>query len=85
MVDVSGVPFVFKRLDHLVLRTENIEKLREFYLSLGCNVVRDLTKTLGLLQLRLGVSMLTSMVNWACPEAQHQLLQGGIWIILPSG
>ena len=58
MVDVSGVPFVCKRLDHLVLRTENIEKLREFYLSLGCNVVRDLTKTLGLLQLRLGVSML---------------------------
>ena len=58
MVQVSGVPFVVERLDHLVLRTENIEKLRDFYLSLGCIVVRDLTKTVGLLQLRLGTSML---------------------------
>ena len=58
MADVSGAPFVFKCLDHVVLRTENIEKMRGFYLSLGCNVVRDLTQTLGLLQLRLGASML---------------------------
>ena len=58
MADPDGVPFAFERLDHLVLRTENIEGLREFYLGLGCTVVRDLTETIGLLQLRLGASML---------------------------
>ena len=58
MPDPDGVPFTFERLDHLVLRTENIEGLREFYLGLGCTVVRDLTETIGLLQLGLGASML---------------------------
>ena len=58
MPDPDGVPFTIERLDHLVLRTENIEGLREFYLGLGCTVVRDLTETIGLLQLRLGASML---------------------------
>ena len=58
MPDPEGVPFTFERLDHLVLRTENIEGLREFYLGLGCTVVRDLTETIGLLQLGLGASML---------------------------
>ena len=57
MVDLI-VPFTFKQLDHLVLRTENIEDLREFYLGLGCNVVRDQRETLGLLQLSMGASML---------------------------
>ena len=58
MADPDGVPFTFECLDHLVLRTQNIEGMREFYLGLGCTVVRDLTETIGLLQLRLGASML---------------------------
>ncbi len=58
MADPDAVPVTFERLDHLVLRTENIEGQREFYLGLGCTVVRDLAETIGLLQLRLGASML---------------------------
>ena len=58
MADLNSVPFAFKHLDHVVLRTSNIEDMGEFYLGLGCDVLRDLTETLGLLQLRLGASML---------------------------
>ncbi len=58
MREPDVVPFAFECLDHLVLRTENIEGLRDFYRQIGCEVVKDQTTTLGLLQLRLGASML---------------------------
>ena len=42
----------------MVLRTEQIETLRDFYMLLGCQIVEDRTRTIGLLQLSLGNSML---------------------------
>ena len=53
-----AIPFAFEQLDHLVLRTEHIETLRDFYMLLGCQIVEDRTRTIGLLQLSLGNSML---------------------------
>ena len=52
------IPFAFEQLDHVVLRTEQIETLRDFYMLLGCQIVEDRTRTIGLLQLSLGNSML---------------------------
>ena len=51
-------PFHIQRLDHLVLRTAKPEELIAFYLGLGCSIVRDAGDDLGLVQLRLGESML---------------------------
>ena len=51
-------PFTFSHLDHLVLRTEQPSRLADFYLSLGCTVERDLSDSIGLLQLRMGASLL---------------------------
>ncbi|NOX50078.1 MAG: VOC family protein [Gammaproteobacteria bacterium] len=51
-------PFEIQRLDHLVLRSSNVESLLSFYQLLGCQVVRDGREKIGLLQLRLGHSML---------------------------
>ena len=53
-----AIPFAFEQLDHVVLRTEHIETLRDFYMLLGCQIVEDRTSTIGLLQLSLGNSML---------------------------
>lgn len=54
----APAPFSLQRLDHLVLRTENIASLQAFYMALGCTLERDALDTIGLLQLRLGASML---------------------------
>lgn len=54
---MAEVPFQFERIDHLVLRTENVERLVEFYEGLGCRVVREV-ETVGLVQLAVGASML---------------------------
>ncbi len=52
------VPFQLERLDHLVLRTENLPRLRDFYLDLGCTVESDIVDSMGMVQLQLGASML---------------------------
>ena len=51
-------PFKILRLDHLVLRTDDPRVLVNFYQNLGCEIVRDASEELGLVQLRLGDSML---------------------------
>ncbi len=51
-------PFEIERLDHLVLRTNNIEKLVSFYELIGCTIQRDLRDKMGMVQLRLGHSMI---------------------------
>ena len=51
-------PFTFSHLDHLVLRSEQPSQLAGFYMTLGCTVERDLSQTIGLLQLRMGASLL---------------------------
>ncbi len=55
---MSDVPFEVQKLDHLVLRTKGIERLRSFYELLGLTIVRDLRPKMSMLQLRLGQSML---------------------------
>ena len=54
---MSEVPFQFERLDHLVLRTSDVDRLVKFYTGLGCRVVREVD-TIGLVQLAAGASML---------------------------
>ena len=51
-------PFGFCQLDHLVLRTGCVQKLIDFYVSLGCTIERNLVDTIGLVQLRMGDSLL---------------------------
>jgi catechol 2,3-dioxygenase-like lactoylglutathione lyase family enzyme len=51
-------PFQIQRLDHLVLRTADLPRLVDFYVKLGCRIERDRTAEMGMVQLRLGVSML---------------------------
>ncbi len=50
-------PFQLRQLDHVVLRTTNVDAMLEFYASLGCEVVRASEK-LGMHQLRAGASMI---------------------------
>lgn len=51
-------PFRIRRLDHLVLRTADLTRLVDFYVNLGCHIERDRTDEMGMVQLRLGESML---------------------------
>lgn len=51
-------PFSIARLDHIVLRTNQLENLFEFYQLLGATLERDLREKMGMLQLRLGDSMM---------------------------
>jgi catechol 2,3-dioxygenase-like lactoylglutathione lyase family enzyme len=51
-------PFSIKQLDHIVLRTPNLPRLRDFYLDLGCTLERDISEKYGMVQLRLGISLL---------------------------
>ncbi len=55
---MSNLPFDILHLDHIVLRTTNVPRLRAFYERLGCRVIRDTGPDAGLVQLRLGASML---------------------------
>ena len=54
---MTEVPFQLERLDHLVLRTPDVDRLVEFYCSLGCRVVREVD-AIQLVQLDAGTSML---------------------------
>jgi len=54
---MSEVPFRFERIDHLVLRTKDVNRLVSFYCSLGCQVVREVEK-IQLVQLAAGESMI---------------------------
>ena len=55
---MNHAPFSFERLDHLVLRTPDPETLVTFYRQLGATIERDASDTIGLVQLRLGESLL---------------------------
>jgi len=57
-VSSLDLPFTIRHLDHVVLRTANLPRLTAFYVSLGCRVERDRTAEMGMMQLRLGASML---------------------------
>ena len=51
-------PITPKELDHLVLRTANLDKMIQFYENvLGCKVERTV-ETIGLYQLRAGASLI---------------------------
>jgi catechol 2,3-dioxygenase-like lactoylglutathione lyase family enzyme len=50
-------PFEIQRLDHLVLRTRDIERLVAFYEGLGCTIVRKLD-AMSMCQMRAGDSMI---------------------------
>jgi glyoxylase I family protein len=54
---MSEIPFQFERIDHLVLRTKNVDRLVNFYCGLGCRVVREVEK-IQLVQLAAGESMI---------------------------
>ena len=54
---MSDAPFELQRLDHLVLRTSNVERLVSFYELLGCTVVREI-ESMRMVQLRTGASMI---------------------------
>jgi len=54
----ASPPFQVERLDHLVLRARDLERLTAFYRDvLGCAVERELEE-LGLVQLRAGASLI---------------------------
>ena len=50
-------PFQLQGLDHLVLRTGDVDRLVSFYQSLGCEVVREVER-MNMVQLRAGTSMI---------------------------
>ena len=50
-------PFQLERLDHLVLRTRDVDRLVSFYCGLGCRRVREI-ESLPLVQLAAGASMI---------------------------
>ena len=54
---MSNAPFSLLRLDHLVLRTADLPRLRAFYESLGCTVAREL-EAMRMVQLSTGASMI---------------------------
>ena len=54
---MSSTPFQLQRLDHLALRTSNVERLVSFYELLGCTVVREI-ESMKMIQLRSGASMI---------------------------
>ena len=51
-------PFNISRLDHIVLRTNQLDALLRFYELFGATIERDLREKMGMLQLRLGDSMM---------------------------
>ncbi len=51
-------PFNISRLDHIVLRTYQLDALLGFYELFGATIERDLREKMGMLQLRLGDSMM---------------------------
>ena len=57
MSESTGTPFEFERLDHLVLRTRDVNRLVKFYSGLGARVVREV-ESINLVQLAAGQSMI---------------------------
>ena len=55
---MQSAPFVVSHLDHVVLRTRQLERLVAFYTDLGLTVERDRVAQMGMMQLRMGRSML---------------------------
>lgn len=53
----EDTPFVLARLDHLVLRTGDVDRLVRFYTALGCVVVREVER-MNMVQLGAGDSMI---------------------------
>ena len=67
-------------IDHVVLRTENVQRLVEFYSSvLGCEVERTLPTDVGLTQLRAGDSLIDIV------DVQSELGRAGGGPPQPSG
>ncbi len=54
---MTKAPFELQRLDHLVLRTRDVERLVSFYERLGCSVVRRID-AMNMAQLAAGGSMI---------------------------
>ncbi len=68
-------PFEIQRLDHLVLRTRDIERLVAFYEGLGCSIVRKLD-AMSMCQMRAGDSMIdiVSIQEASTPAGQERNL-----------
>jgi len=54
---MSDTPFELLGIDHVVLRTESVDRLVEFYEGLGCSIVRRV-ESMDMTQLRAGRSMI---------------------------
>lgn len=61
-------PFTLERLDHLVLRTQDVDRLVHFYCGLGGRVVRTL-EAIGLVQISAGDSMIDIIGSTDPPTA----------------
>lgn len=64
-------PFVLARLDHLVLRTGNVDRLVRFYRDLGCAVIREVER-MNMVQLSAGESMI-DIIGTDTPPADRNL------------
>ncbi|MGD8418235.1 MAG: VOC family protein [Pseudomonadales bacterium] len=53
----EAAPFTLQRLDHVVLRTHDVDRLVAFYRALGCSVVREVAR-MHMVQLAAGASMI---------------------------
>jgi len=64
------MPFSLRRLDHLVLRTGDVDRLVSFYRGLGCSVVRKVERA-NLTQLAAGESMIDIIGSDAAPTDRN--------------
>ena len=63
-------PFSLARLDHLVLRTSDVDRLVSFYQALGCSVVREV-KRMNMIQLSAGESMIDIVGQDTAPAGRN--------------
>lgn len=67
--------FEIARIDHIVLRTDNIKAMLRFYCEvLGCTVERETSKELGLTQLRAG----SALIDLVTIEGKLGRMGGGV-------
>jgi len=67
MIQVTGI-------DHIVLRTSNLEEMLQFYCTvLGCEIERELSPELGLVQLRAG----NALIDLVTVDSELGRLGGG--------
>lgn len=71
---MQAPPFQISHLDHVVLRTRHLDRLVAFYLSLGLTIERDRVAEMGMMQLRMGNSML-DIVAAASSESDQALTE----------